>query len=68
MGEALANPVFAQAMQQFMANSPFASTAEGDGLGTDMERMMADFPLAAMVGFTGTDPDEFQQLLDAANA
>jgi len=66
MGEAMSNPAFASAIQGFMGDSPFA--ADDDSLGTDMEKMMADFPLAGLAGFVGIDPAAFQQLLDGCNA
>lgn len=68
MGEAMAVPAFAAHLRTLLAGSPLGSMAGDDSLGTDMERMMADFPLAGLAGFSGQDPAAFQQLLDAVNA
>lgn len=66
VGEALANPVFAEMAHEIVAGSPFA--ADDESLGVDAARMMADFPLSALAGFIGKSTDELQALLDEVNA
>ena len=68
LGEALANPVFAGHVAGMMQDAFGGLAADDDSLGTDMTKMMADFPLAGLLGFSGASPEQFQQLLDAANA
>ena len=65
--EAMANPVFAQAATAMMQGSIFGAS-DNDSLGVDAAAMLAELPLAALVGFSGADPADFQRLLDAANA
>lgn len=66
MGEAMANPAFAEMASTLLGGSPFA--ADDESLGVDAARMMADFPLAGLAGFTGRSTDELQSLLDQVNA
>ncbi len=65
IGEAMAVPGFGERLMARMA----ATMGGGPGdVDPDMARMMADVPLAAAIGFSGMDPDEFQAAIDQANA
>ncbi|HET9128790.1 MAG TPA: glycoside hydrolase family 3 C-terminal domain-containing protein, partial [Propionibacteriaceae bacterium] len=64
IGEAMAVPGFGE---QLMAR--FAETMGGLGEpDEDMARMLADIPLAAAIGFSGMDPEQFDEVIARANA
>ncbi|MDN5571684.1 MAG: glycoside hydrolase family 3 C-terminal domain-containing protein [Propionibacteriaceae bacterium] len=65
MGEALAVPEFADKMESLMG--AFGG-GDDDELGADMMKMMADFPIRGLVGFTGQDGSAIQAMLDEVNA
>ena len=65
IAEAMAVPGFGDQLLARMGQAMGGAAAELD---PDMARMMADIPLAAAIGFTGIDPDQFQALLEQANA
>ncbi len=67
MAECLAHPLFGSHLAE-LSRRVFGDLASDDSLGTDGEKMMADFPLAALVGFGDADPAEIGRLLDEANA
>ncbi|HEX2857768.1 MAG TPA: glycoside hydrolase family 3 N-terminal domain-containing protein [Propionibacteriaceae bacterium] len=64
IAEAMAVPGFGE---QLMAR--FAETMGGLGEpDEDMARMLADIPLAAAIGFSGMDPEQFGEVIAQANA
>lgn len=68
MGEALSVPGFADRLQAMMADLFGTGDQDGEGLGSDAMRMMQDFPIRGMAGFTGREPEELQAMLDEVNA
>ncbi len=60
--EAMAVPGFPELMAQLTAGLPFGDLDE------DMERMLLDTPLSALIGFAGIPAEQVQGALDGLNA
>jgi beta-glucosidase len=62
IGEAMLVPGFPELMAQLTAGLPFGEVDE------DMQRMLLDTPLLALIGFAGVPADQVQSALDGLNA
>ena len=60
--EAMAASGFSELMAQLTAGLPF------EGLDEDMEKMVLDMPLSALIGFAGIPAEQVQGALDGLNA
>ena len=67
MAEALATPGFRERLGALMAGSSTIAPPQNDDLGTDMAKMVADFPLASMAAFTGLPDEKVLAVLDEIN-
>jgi beta-glucosidase len=67
MAEALAAPGFVERLGTMMPSASAMAAPEGGELGADMAKMVADFPLATMVGFVGLSEPAFVAMLDEVN-
>lgn len=73
LGEVLADPVAGPMLVQWMGSGGLSggdAASPGEGLGTDMARMMLSIPLGRLVGFSGglVSLGQLQDLLTEANA